>query len=75
VIPDAVTVLPFPTLALEKLELLAAQVTWSLPITPLSVQAVVAVVVPSYTLLLAVTLAVTVAAVMLAAVVAVVEAS
>ena len=73
----AVTVLPLPTLAVAKVFGPAAeQVTTSAPITPVREQRViVAAVVPSYTLLPAVTLGVTVAAVMLAVVVAEVEES
>jgi hypothetical protein len=69
--PEAFTVIPLPTFAEVKAELAAAQLRPE-P-AGVSVQLVVAVVVPSYGLLLAVTLGVNGAAVMLAVVLAVVE--
>jgi hypothetical protein len=70
--PVAVTVLPVPTLADAKVALPVVQLTMSPLRTPASVQLViVALVVPSYALLAALTVVVTVAAVMVAVVVAV----
>ena len=74
--PVTVTLFPVPTLAVSNAAVPAVQVTTSLPTTPVSVQLVtVALVVPSYGLLAAVTVALTVTAVIAAVVVAVVEAS
>src|SRR5690242_20003273 len=76
--PVAVTVRPVPTLALAKVAEPAEQVTLaeSAARTPVRVQAlIVAVLLPSYVLLAAVTLAVTDTGVILAVVVAVVDAS
>ncbi len=67
----AVTVLPVPTSAVSKVDV-PAQVTTSLPSTPVRAQTVAAAVLPSYGLPDAVITAVSGAAVMLAAVVAVV---
>ena len=58
--PLAVTVLPVPTADVAKVDVMAAQVTTSPPIAPVSVQLVsAALTVPSYTLLAAVTAGVT----------------
>src|SRR5258705_8815625 len=66
-----VTVLPVPTAAVSKVPV-PLQVTTSVPTTPVSVQAMAALEVSSYVLLVAVMAGVSVAAVMLAVVVAVV---
>ncbi len=72
--PVAVTVLPVPTPEEAKLPV-PLQVTTSAPSTPVSVQLIVAAVVPLYALFGDVTLGATVAVVTLAVVVAVVDES
>src|SRR5258705_6483887 len=69
-----VTVLPVPTAEESKVPM-PAHVTTSLPTTPVSVQLMAALEVPSYVLLVAVIAGVSVAAVMFAVVVAVVAES
>src|SRR5258705_2389739 len=66
-----VTVLPVPTAAVSKVPV-PAHATTSLPSTPVGVQAIAALEVASYVLLVAVMAGVSVAAVMVAVVVAVV---